>query len=365
MAGWENLPISPQLPSPTQFPKLSLLLQKQHIDNRAQHSPKVMDNQPTITRVAKPGTEEWRRLFAQFLQSEEMKDQAAALAAERARFEGSQPPPPPPKPRVPPGPLILGPDFQRYAPFEVGTIVSGYALSLKAIWDPDPGPEQGLRLGTRRFSAIATCADEERPTILHLELQPSTGQWIAQKLAGFLPRVLRACLFSLFPEWNLPPRMVLKAQKVPWYDQFDLEKATYARLRPLQGTVIPQLLGEVSYRGNRALLLSDIGGASAASAEGCLMEVVDFGRATRQCMAAVAKFGVTQEDVKLDNYHVVGDKVMAVDFEMVSDLNCPQERLMEETCKVRAEVDAEDMTEEYERYQFSLWEKDKIAVDSR
>lgn len=159
--------------------------------------------------------------------------------------------------------------------------------------------------------------------------------------------------------------MVLKAQKIPWYDQFDLEKATYARLRPLQGTVIPQLLGEVSYRGNRALLLSDIGGASAASAEGCLMEVADFSRAIRQCMAAVAKFGVTQEDVKLDNYHVVGDKVMAVDFEMVSDLNCPQEHLVEETCNARTEDDAEDMAEEYERYQFSLWGKGIIAVDSR
>lgn len=144
MAVWENLSSSTQLPSPDQFPKPSLLLQKQHIDNRAQHSPKVMDNQPTITRVAKPGTDEWRRLFAPFLQSEEMKaqaaaaaaDRAAALAAERTRFEGSQPPPPPPKPRVPPGPLILGPNFQRYAPVEVGTIVSGYALSLKRNLGP-------------------------------------------------------------------------------------------------------------------------------------------------------------------------------------------------------------------------------------
>lgn len=109
--------------------------------------------------------------------------------------------------------------------------------------------------------------------------------------------------------------MVLKAQKIPWYDEFDLEKATYARLRPLQGTVIPELFGEVSYRGNRALLLSDIGGASADSPEGCLMDFAQFDRAVRECMAAVAKFGVTKDDVKLDNYHVVGAKVMAIDFE--------------------------------------------------
>lgn len=235
----------------------------------------------------------------------------------------------------------------------------------KAIWDPEPGPEQGLRLGTRRFSAIATCADGERPTVLHLELQPSTGQRIAQKLACFLPRILRTWLFSLFPEWNLPPRMVLKAQKIPWYDQFDLEKATYARLRPLQGTVIPQLFGEVSYRGNRALLLSDIGGASADSPEGCLMDVAKFGRAIFECMAAVERFGVTQDDVKLDNYQVVGDKVMAVDFELVSDLDRATECLTEEQKKGWTERNAEDITEEYERRQHSLWECGIIAVDSR
>lgn len=94
--------------------------------------------------MAKPGTDESRRLFALFLQSEEMKAQAAAAAAERAvalaaerhRFEGSQPPQPPPKPRVPPGPLIPWPNFQRYAPVEVGTIVSGYALSFKSNLGP-------------------------------------------------------------------------------------------------------------------------------------------------------------------------------------------------------------------------------------
>lgn len=236
---------------------------------------------------------------------------------------------------------------------------------MKASWDANPGPEQGLRLGTRRFSVIATCADGERPTLLHLELQPSTGQRIAQKLAGFLPRILRAWLFSLFPEWNLPPRMVLKAQKIPWYDEFDLEKATYARLRPLQGTVIPELFGEVSYRGNRALLLSDIRGASADSPEGCLMDVAQFGRAVRECMAAVAKFGVTQDDVKLDNYHVVGAKVMAIDFEMVSDLDRLRERLPEETYKVRAENNAKSITKQYEERQYSLWEQGEIAVDGR
>lgn len=135
--------VSKTLPSPF---SLLPLLPKQPVDNMEQHSPKVMDNQPTMPRAlhVEPGTDEWRRNFAQFLQSQEIKAQAAAaaaeraaaLAAERARFEGFQPTPPPPKPRVPPGPLILGPNFQRYAPVEVGTIVSGYALSLKSNLGP-------------------------------------------------------------------------------------------------------------------------------------------------------------------------------------------------------------------------------------
>lgn len=294
--------------------------------------------------------------------------QSKYTAADLANF-GRSMSPQPPEPTLPAGPLKLGPQYPTYRYYvnslSAGTIASGTSCPLEASLDADLRSEQGLRLGMRRFRAIANYVNQEHLNVLRLELQPSTGQHIAQKLAGCLPRILRAWLFSLFPEWNLPPRMTLKSQKIPWYDEFDLEKATYARLRPLQGTVIPQLLGEVSYRGNRALLLSDLGGASPTDPEGCLMEVADFGRALRQCVAALSKFGVVQDDMKVDNFHVVGDKVMALDFEMVSDMKRIAGHITEEEHESITGHHVESLKEQYKENQYSFWRTGLIAVDGK
>ncbi|KAK0732275.1 hypothetical protein B0H67DRAFT_478096, partial [Lasiosphaeris hirsuta] len=47
----------------------------------------------------------------------------------------------------------------------------------------------------------------------------------------------------------LPTNIVLKKQKEEWGDEFDTEKATYEKLKCLQGLVIPICYGQARPRG--------------------------------------------------------------------------------------------------------------------
>ncbi|KAM7209877.1 hypothetical protein V8F06_014742 [Rhypophila decipiens] len=82
---------------------------------------------------------------------------------------------------------------------------------------------------------------------------------------------------------------VNKKQKEGWEEEFHMEKAAYARLRPLQGIVIPEFLGEVRCDKTRAILLSDIGGACLATPEpptaisGCTNEPSSFSMVSKTC----------------------------------------------------------------------------------
>lgn len=98
-----------------------------------------------------------------------------------------------------------------------------------------------------------------------------------------------------------------------------MERATYAKLGSLQGIVIPKLFGELRYDNTRALLLSDIGGVCLATPEGALLELADFRPLLCQALTAMSQLKILQEDIKLDNFHLVDNKVMIVDLEKVSE----------------------------------------------
>jgi hypothetical protein len=119
----------------------------------------------------------------------------------------------------------------------------------------------------------------------------------------------------------------VKKQKDGWEEEFGSEKATYARLRSLQGIVIPEFLGEVRYENTRALLLSDIGGECLATPQGALLEVADFRRMPFQALTALSQFGILQVDEKVENLHYVRDKIMVVDWEMVTQGHISEEDL--------------------------------------
>lgn len=102
----------------------------------------------------------------------------------------------------------------------------------------------------------------------------------------------------------------MKIQKDRWEEEFDAEKQNYAKLRPLQGVVIPKFLGEVTHEESceRAILLSDVGRAAMCTPPRALLEVDEFRRLLRQALTACAEFGLFPDDERLDNFHLSDGK---------------------------------------------------------
>ncbi|KAK3934945.1 hypothetical protein QBC46DRAFT_424450 [Diplogelasinospora grovesii] len=145
-------------------------------------------------------------------------------------------------------------------------------------------------------------ADGVHQNVLRLHVQPCIVQRFIQVLVGSLPSRIRAWFDSSFPEWNLPSRV-----------KFEMEKATYAKLRPLQGIVIPKFFGELRYDNAGALLLSDIGGACLATPKGALLELC-------QAMTALSQFRILQDTTRSSIiFTSQGDKIMIADLERMSN----------------------------------------------
>ncbi|KAK4038136.1 hypothetical protein C8A01DRAFT_48193 [Parachaetomium inaequale] len=220
----------------------------------------------------------------------------------------------PPKPRRPPGRLRLGPH----------------------AYNSERTPEATrLRFRTRILHATATSVDGVHQNVRRLRLQPSAVQTFLGTLVRRLPSFIQAWFESCFPEWNLPDQLILKKYKEDWDEEFDAEKAAYAKLQPWQGVVIPRYYGEVRYhqryRSVHALLLSDIGDACLASPEGALLEMPEFRRLLSQALTALAQFRVQPDDVKLDNIHLAGDRIMVLLASDIKDTVDWMARLYEDT----------------------------------
>lgn len=143
-----------------------------------------------------------------------------------------------------------------------------------------------------------------------------------------------------------------------WEEEFDAEKAAHAKLRPLQGIVIPEYLGELDYGIARAHLLSDEGGASLATPEVALVEATEMERMLRQAMLALSELGVLQGDTKLDNFHVDGDKIMVLDLERLDGGGMSRDELLS-----MVECEVEELMRRYESTQDALWNSGTITVD--
>ncbi|KAK3373640.1 hypothetical protein B0T24DRAFT_271066 [Lasiosphaeria ovina] len=245
---------------------------------------------------------------------------------------------PPPAPlRRPPGPLKLGPYFQERPQF------------TETIW---------FRFRTRTIQATASPVNGLNQNVLRLHIRPTIVQRIVQALVRLLPSFVGAWLESSFPEWNLPSQVILKKQKEGWDEEFDMEKETYAQLRPLQGIFVPKFFGELRHDNIRALLFSVIGGACLADPEGGLLEVADFRRMLCETVTTLSRFGIIQDDEKLDNFHFTGDKIMAVDFERVND-----HRLTDEQLELNVKFAVDTLVRRYEDNQYCLWHDGLLQID--
>lgn len=90
------------------------------------------------------------------------------------------------------------------------------------------------------------------------------------------------------------------------------------KLKPLQGVVVSRCYGLARYNGMRYILLQDIGGTSLAEPAGLTLDLEELSRLLQDCHRKFQDNGVHQEDPQLSNFRLIGDRVVALDFEMVA-----------------------------------------------
>lgn len=151
-----------------------------------------------------------------------------------------------------------------------------------------------------------------------MTIQP---KWLDKAVTAALsicPKFAQPRLQKWFPEWYLPRNIVLKTQKENWENEFHAEIRYYKALEPLQGIYIPQYLGTTTFNGIKSHVLSDVGGI-------CMADIDEDNEAIapaveklfRHTISAVAAMGHYQNDMRLDNFHLVGDKIVIVDLEQM------------------------------------------------
>ncbi|KAL2166192.1 hypothetical protein VTG60DRAFT_3152 [Thermothelomyces hinnuleus] len=187
-----------------------------------------------------------------------------------------------------------------------------------------------FRFRTRYISAFATQLDSDRPHILDLQICPSRVARFFGACVDLLPAFAQSWIRALMPEWFLPSRVILKAQKQGESEEvmaelFDTETRAYDRLKPLQGTVIPKCYGLARYNGSRAMILERLGGVSLASPQGATLTLEEISALMQPCHRAMHAFGVHHSDPHPANYQLVDGKLMALDLEYV-EWDLPDEK---------------------------------------
>jgi hypothetical protein len=156
-------------------------------------------------------------------------------------------------------------------------------------------------------------------------------QCVIQTLVRWLPSPLSVWADFSFPEWFLPLTIVLKRKKEGWDEEFDTEKATYIRLKCLQSTIISTYYGQAQFEGKPAFILSDIGGGCCvAEPKGAVVREEHIRPLFHQTLTALISQCVSQNDLKLNNSHLVrnstGRGIMIVDLELVNEIPLEEDR---------------------------------------
>ncbi|EGR44722.1 uncharacterized protein TRIREDRAFT_111937 [Trichoderma reesei QM6a] len=199
----------------------------------------------------------------------------------------------------------------------MSTSLPGLHISRKIPWN-EPVETFQFRFRSRHITAIGQAADNYHPNVRRLKIQPTLLDQVIKAILCLFPKFAQAYLRRWFPEWYLPSAIVLKSQKPDWEEEFDNELANYRSLQSLQGTVIPRHFGVVQFDGVRSHLMADVGGVCIPYTTETAEEAYAYIRKRlHESLTALASRGFVQDDVKLDNFHVVGNRVVVVDLERV------------------------------------------------
>jgi RIO-like serine/threonine protein kinase len=102
---------------------------------------------------------------------------------------------------------------------------------------------------------------------------------------------------------------ILKKRKLDWEEEFEVEKAIYRRVQPLQGKFIPYFYGEATYDGSPALVLSEIVGQRLSELTLGADDDKILETKLKEVYKALSKYGVTHEDAALHNVIDIGDRI--------------------------------------------------------
>jgi hypothetical protein len=166
-------------------------------------------------------------------------------------------------------------------------------------------PQQNFWLGTRRVTARGKPCSHHL-NVVFLRVLPGTLSLLFDLLSRVFPASWRERVEARWPEWFLPDHIIMKREKPGWEEEFDTEVDIYGTLAPLGGRVVPKLDGVR----RRALILSDIDGFPLGEPEVGSLPLDRVEGMMKDAFQALADAGVGHGDPKLDNMHVVGDKIM-------------------------------------------------------
>lgn len=238
---------------------------------------------------------------------------------------------------------------------------------LSKVLPPSVAPLAAYLVLTSRYKKIRfrsrdICAPVSRiynnRSVFRLQL-PATPT--LNRILSWTPRSVQSLLQRIFPEWFLPPTIILKEKTTERAEFYDNELQMYRRLHTLQGLCIPQLLGEATTDGwIPTLVLEDIDGTplnrltvadlaadtedrvkTAAPQEGADPYAVIspvLKRELQDTFDLFRKKGVAHGDPELHNFIRVPGRVIAVDLEFAHDLGDDDDETRELMANIRGKI---------------------------
>ncbi|RSL94108.1 hypothetical protein CEP52_012814 [Fusarium oligoseptatum] len=162
-----------------------------------------------------------------------------------------------------------------------------------------------FRMGLSLVSAIGTPHSDIHRNVIHLSIVRGILERTFRSFVERFPR-LQAAIAWVFPAFTLPDNVVLKK-----------EKAQLGR----RGRTIPRFYGEAMFEGARAMVLSRIEGIYPFEQPLPPLPADDFMKLGEQALSEINAFGLSYDDIKLDNFLLVQGRIVIVDLESVYEPN--------------------------------------------